>query len=169
MCPVRRVALRSISCKDILKDLKLLCKSVFPSPTERLFSCSRKCQSRLETKRSWPLGTGSYWAVLVALCNSGNYLQPCRVEFDSYMSCLKSTYQSTVYRDTGNRRRISTRRETTGRRHACYITLQLSILNKTQQFKSAGSDCLVRELIVNPGFRSNMTQVLPLCQVGCGP
>ena len=31
MCPVRRAALRSISCKDILRDLKLLCKSLFLS------------------------------------------------------------------------------------------------------------------------------------------
>lgn len=42
-----------------------------PSPTDRLFSCSRKCQSCLETKCSWPLGTSSYWAVLVAPFNWG--------------------------------------------------------------------------------------------------
>lgn len=42
-----------------------------PSPTDRLFSCSRKCQSCLETKCSWPLGTSSYWAVMVAPFNWG--------------------------------------------------------------------------------------------------
>lgn len=55
--------------KDILKDLELLCKSIFLSPTDRLFSRSRKCQSCLQTKRGWPLRTSSYWAVLVALSN----------------------------------------------------------------------------------------------------
>lgn len=46
-----------------------------PSPTDRLFSCSRKCQSRLKTKRSWPLGTSSHW--------EETDLQYCQVEFDS--------------------------------------------------------------------------------------
>lgn len=59
MCPARRATLRSISCKDILKDLWLCCKICLPSPTDRLFSCSRKCQSCLKMKRSWPLGTSS--------------------------------------------------------------------------------------------------------------
>lgn len=57
----------------------------------------------------------------------------------------------------------------TGHRHACYIKLQLSIPAKTQPVKSAGSNCLVRQLTVNPGFHINMTQVLLLYQVGCRP
>lgn len=59
-----------------------------PSPTDRLFSCSRKCQSCLRTKRSWPLGTSSDWAVPVALFDgeNGNHLQPQRVESDSEVS-----------------------------------------------------------------------------------
>lgn len=122
-----------------------------PSPTDRLFSCSRKCQSCLDPKRSWPLGTSSYWA----LFSYGSNLQLCAVHLSpTFLMSCQSGHETQI--------RVSDTRGTAGLRYTCYITLQLSIPNKTQQFKAAGSDCLVRKLTANPGFPCIMTGITTL-------